>query len=516
MAAANSGKRVAVVFPTHQLIDQALASWDLKRTLELHPVVIESFRPRSFFLEQLNLYQEQRDRAIEADILFCTSVSVIIDQRMRGGYNGSTDREVIIFDEADQLPEFAALTSEISISRQELSELSIKENNAKTTIRKILSKEKAPSETKAKARLIEEALSLGDVWFLKVGFAEDGSLELRSRLPGRLLRRISNRASTIFVSATLSIGGTFNDFRRAMGIDEQSRLSDRIEPAKHGDLQFIFSTDEELGSEEWLNAICDEVEISEHPTLVSTPSHALATAIGERLSSATVREADETTSQAAMRMGNADVLVAAGAWAGLDTPIQWKTIVVPKVPYTGPKNLREFWYEDEEEFEEQKADKLSSYISSKNAAERRLIQVFGRGLRRPDSECSIVICDARIERFSKIAPKRFQKAYFEGLAISTHATRSERSRKLRKDALLHHGEECMACGFQPIVLRQLEVHHLDPLADRGPGTTTLDDVAVLCRNCHGLAHSENPPIPLVELKKKTKSKNSQLPGIVMG
>ncbi len=57
----------------------------------------------------------------------------------------------------------------------------------------------------------------------------------------------------------------------------------------------------------------------------------------------------------------------------------------------------------------------------------------------------------------------------------------------------------MACAFTPLADRQLEVHHLDPLSDRGPRYTKVTDVAVLCRNCHALAHTERPPIPLSRL-----------------
>ena len=113
-----------------------------------------------------------------------------------------------------------------------------------------------------------------------------------------------------------------------------------------------------------------------------------------------------------------------------------------------------------------------------------------------------MICDDRIDRFPKIVPKRFAQEYFEGMAISTHSTRSERSRKVRKDALAHYGELCMTCGFEPIALRQLEVHHLNPLADNGPTNTGLE-VAVLCRNCHGLAHDETPPLSLDQIRKRS-------------
>ena len=69
-----------------------------------------------------------------------------------------------------------------------------------------------------------------------------------------------------------------------------------------------------------------------------------------------------------------------------------------------------------------------------------------------------------------------------------------------KDALKFYGSNCAACHFVPLVPRQVEVHHKNPLADRGPGVTTMKDVCVLCRNCHGLAHSrDNDVIPLEEL-----------------
>ena len=93
-------------------------------------------------------------------------------------------------------------------------------------------------------------------------------------------------------------------------------------------------------------------------------------------------------------------------------------------------------------YEVVRPDLMSSFIDSKNAASRRLKQVFGRGLRTPDAECSIILCDPRIDRFTKIAPTKFQKTYFEGMAISVDATKSERSLQLRKDALAHYGETC--------------------------------------------------------------------------
>ena len=40
---------------------------------------------------------------------------MIIDQRIAGAYNGATQRDVVLFDEADQLPDMAALQSDFVI-----------------------------------------------------------------------------------------------------------------------------------------------------------------------------------------------------------------------------------------------------------------------------------------------------------------------------------------------------------------------------------------------------------------
>ena len=113
-------------------------------------------------------------------------------------------------------------------------------------------------------------------------------------------------------------------------------------------------------------------------------------------------------------------------------------------------------------------------------------------------------------QLGEIAPKRFSAGFWEGRAIEKTRTLSERNPALRNDALKHHGTDCQTCSFKPVSLRQVEVHHLNPLADRGPGYTELADVAVLCRNCHGLAHSENPPIPLDRLSTMKKSRQPKV------
>jgi hypothetical protein len=499
-AAIQSGQKVAICFPTHALIDQMLASSDLSIIQEIYPqVTVAAFRPKSFFDSETE-YLDNKERCLNADVMFCTSSSVIFDQRLKGQYNGVTERDAILFDEADMLPDLAALTSEMTITRDELKAYNIKATKPMEIVEALLLKKGLDAETKAKARLALEGLTEEPSWFRKCGVTSRGDLAVYSRLPGRILKKISNRSSTVFMSATLSIGGTFNDFKRAMGIDGISPLSTMISPKKHGTLDYDFYLDDAHNTEGWMNTIVEQAEAAAHEgrTLVITPSHRLSQEIGERLPEAVVRERDETTTEAAERMGNSRILIAAGAWAGLDVPEPFTTIIFPQVPYATPKALGDEWLENEPEM--MVTQSMSSYTDSKNAAIRRLIQGQGRGLRSPDAYCRVVFCDPRIEDLgNKFIPERFRGGFFEGRRIAVESSKPERSPHVRREALLHHGAKCQGnCDSTIFHIRQLEVHHLNPLALRGEGETSMDDVAVLCRNCHAYVHKDGNNVVSIE------------------
>ena len=76
----------------------------------------------------------------------------------------------------------------------------------------------------------------------------------------------------------------------------------------------------------------------------------------------------------------------------------------------------------------------------------------------------------------------------------------ERDPSVRKEALKRYGNECMCCGFHPKVISQLDVHHLFPLSEGGERLTSISDLAVLCANCHRLAHSTAPPLSIEAMK----------------
>lgn len=489
MQAAAQGRRIVVAVPSHQLIDQLLTSSDLQATLPTG-VQVAAFRPRHWYDTPAH-YRAERDHVMAAQIMLCTSAAVIIDQQLRGGYNGATLRDYLVFDEADQLPNAAALQSDCTINAAQLQALGIQADHAAQAVTKVLQQQGLEPEVRATALLMQEAMD-APARFYKVGLTEDGGVALYHKMPGRLLKRTANLSHVAFISATLTVGGRFDDFIRAMGIAKISDLSCAIEPTHHGKLEFEVA-DVEVYSPEWLLLVQATVTQRQTlgPVLVVTPSHELTEFLGHALPQATVRGKDETASQAAARMGSSQVLIAAGAWAGLDTPIAWTTVVVPRIPYE-----RLVVLDGEVE---------SSFLDTRNTAVRRMRQVAGRGLRSPEAKCKLYVLDGRYSQIAAFVPQRFQGAwssrgFIEGGRVQLTLSKIERDTTVRRKALSNYGMRCMACGFEPKTANQLDVHHLNPVALGGERITSMADVAVLCANCHRLAHSRHPPLPIDALQ----------------
>lgn len=71
-----------------------------------------------------------------------------------------------------------------------------------------------------------------------------------------------------------------------------------------------------------------------------TTSHDDTARPGALLPGAVVRGRDEPLVDAVARCGDDAILVAAGAWSGLDSPrLRWRTVLLPKVPYGQPVEL---------------------------------------------------------------------------------------------------------------------------------------------------------------------------------
>ncbi|MBL6736476.1 MAG: DEAD/DEAH box helicase [Burkholderiales bacterium] len=493
LAAARDGKRIAIVLPTRQLIEQLLDSTDIKVCNEESKVEIRAFIPKRYF-KTAEEYASDRKNVLAAPVMLCTSASVIIDQRLGRRYNGATQRDYLLFDEADQLPDVAALQSDITIDQRTLKDLKIKFETAQQATEELLDNKHVAPEDRARAKIILEALA-EPFWFITVGLDDEGSIVLYHKMPGRLLKQIANKKNTAFISATLTVANKFDDFMRAMGISAISRYSSAVEPRQHGSLTFSIHHSDEVNSPEWVDTVLNAIDESAKPCLVVTSSYAIANEFFERCPNAVTRneEISETATQASLRLMNddsKDTLIATAAWAGLDTPVIWKSIIVPKIPFSKPTIID---------------GKIEShYISSRNAAIRRMRQVIGRGLRSPDADCNVIICDARWDKIETFVPDRFrqswmQKSFDEGAQIDVALSTNERSHYLRNLAIKHYGLKCYACDFSPKTVNQIDIHHLDPIAE-GERKTTLNDVIPLCANCHRLAHSERPPLALEEIK----------------
>lgn len=89
------------------------------------------------------------------------------------------------------------------------------------------------------------------------------------------------------------------------------------------------------------------------------------------------------------------------------------------------------------------------------------------------------------------------------LVIHRRRERSLRDAKVVDYRRIHDCLKCEVCDYdfmKEFGVEYAEVHHVKPLSTTGPTTTTLSDLAVVCANCHRVAHLE-PKLPksLVQL-----------------
>lgn len=102
------------------------------------------------------------------------------------------------------------------------------------------------------------------------------------------------------------------------------------------------------------------------------------------------------------------------------------------------------------------------------------------------------------------------RAYAEGQAVVRTRQEHQRSRKLVQDAKERFMVEnrgrlyCEVCGFdfeEVYGLAYIEAHHLVPMAAKQEERQSrLDDLTMLCANCHRMIHSQVPPLTIDELK----------------
>lgn len=101
----------------------------------------------------------------------------------------------------------------------------------------------------------------------------------------------------------------------------------------------------------------------------------------------------------------------------------------------------------------------------------------------------------------------------EGAKTRIEVNRYERDRRNRAAALAIHGYICKACDldmglrYGPAAAGLIEVHHVTPVSDVGPGyiIDPKNDLVPLCPNCHSVAHRRSPPFSVDELREMQRN-----------
>jgi len=95
----------------------------------------------------------------------------------------------------------------------------------------------------------------------------------------------------------------------------------------------------------------------------------------------------------------------------------------------------------------------------------------------------------------------------EGELLRAEAAFRKRNRTIIAAKKALSDGTCEVCGMRfadtyEIKESCLVAHHKKPIGGRKrASTTTVDDIALLCPNCHAVAHTEEPPLPTVEIRK---------------
>jgi hypothetical protein len=101
------------------------------------------------------------------------------------------------------------------------------------------------------------------------------------------------------------------------------------------------------------------------------------------------------------------------------------------------------------------------------------------------------------------------RAYSEGRLVMRTLTERQRNRQLvkvaKERARRKHGRLlCEVCGFDFLAVYgadYIEAHHAEQMASlNAEKETTLDELHMLCANCHRMVHRRTPPYSVDELK----------------
>ena len=96
----------------------------------------------------------------------------------------------------------------------------------------------------------------------------------------------------------------------------------------------------------------------------------------------------------------------------------------------------------------------------------------------------------------------------EGAKSTQLVNAYERDERNRRAVLKRHGYRCQVCDvlledrYGSIAKDYVHVHHTKPISEVGEGyvPNLEEDFAVLCPNCHAIAHRRRPPYTVAEVR----------------
>lgn len=117
-----------------------------------------------------------------------------------------------------------------------------------------------------------------------------------------------------------------------------------------------------------------------------------------------------------------------------------------------------------------------------------------------------------------IAQQSYEEKYKEGAEKRFIQTTRERSPRLRVDAINKYGTKCLVCGFdsnkfygEDIADGYIEVHHEKMLAStKGKHEVTINEVKVVCSNCHRIIHRKGEMLNWEKLRKTIENRKNNI------
>jgi len=114
-----------------------------------------------------------------------------------------------------------------------------------------------------------------------------------------------------------------------------------------------------------------------------------------------------------------------------------------------------------------------------------------------------------IEKQDKILSPEALTEVIEGLKAYREVLFLSRNRGIIETKKSQSDYTCEVCGFNfeksygDIGHNYIVAHHIEPLGQRqDPSKTKLEDIALLCANCHAMIHTKNPPRSITELRNQ--------------